>query len=411
MKFTIKWALLLTPMLALATSAFAQGTPPRDPGLSDSQEPGSVIIFPKFITGTVSVDGQSIPRTEIEIGSVCPPLAMWLRNQIGCPEHQSVKVRFHWVCPGAEGVNSNICPEQNFEVVLSVNGKLAFGADGTQINSNSPIVPIPNCPRGYLIGWVVSPTNDAPIKWDGLIGNAVIRGPNLSAAAGGQSTSLSAYSAVTIQANTTQNNGDVIGAPNSSQPLVFNTSNAPGTYQAITGVAVGDVRFDKTAPGNPPPDIFSITSLTFLTLDVRSNQPNNPTFVDMDFYNESDALPSTTNPNFERLLSESVSFVCWQQFGLTSGNAIDPNLTQAFFGTRKGIVIAGPAAKEPDGNAPNDFPRIGTGDPSPFPVTLIGLIETSEGTVANGFLERKYNFNMQNDSFPVNTIFFPRTGP
>jgi hypothetical protein len=50
-------------------------------------------------------------------------------------------------------------------------------------------------------------------------------------------------------------------------------------------------------------------------------------------------------------------------------------------------------------------------DPSPYPVTLIGLVETSEGTVANGFLERKYNFNMQNDSFPVNTIFFPRTGP
>jgi hypothetical protein len=88
-------------------------------------------------------------------------------------------------------------------------------------------------------------------------------------------------------------------------------------------------------------------------------------------------------------------------------------LTQAFFGTRKGIAIAGPAAKEPDGNAPNDFPRIGVTppDPSPYPVTLIGLVETSEGTVANGFLERKYNFNMQNDSFPVNTIFFPRTGP
>jgi hypothetical protein len=135
---------------------------------------------------------------------------------------------------------------------------------------------------------------------------------------------------------------------------------------------------------------------------VRSNQPNNPTFVDMDFYNESDALPSTTNPNFERLLSESVSFVCWQQFGLTSGNAIDPNLTQAFFGTRKGIVIAGPAQKIADGNAPQD----NTGA-----VTLIGLVETTEGTVADGFLNRKYNFNMQNDSFPVDTLFIPRTTP
>jgi hypothetical protein len=122
----------------------------------------------------------------------------------------------------------------------------------------------------------------------------------------------------------------------------------------------------------------------------------------MDFYNESDALPSTTNPNFERLLSESVSFVCWQQFGLTSGNAIDPNLTQAFFGTRKGIVIAGPATKIADGNAPQD----NTG-----PATLIGLVETTEGTVADGFLNRKYNFNMQNDSFPVDTLFIPRASP
>ena len=32
-------------------------------------------------------------------------------------------------------------------------------------------------------------------------------------------------------------------------------------------------------------------------------------------------------------------------------------------------------------------------------VTLIGLVETIEGTAANGFMERKYNFNMSNDSF------------
>jgi hypothetical protein len=412
MKFMIKWALMLTPVLALATSAFA-ATPPRDPGLSDATEPGSVIIFPKFMTGTVAVDaGALIPRTEIEIGSVCPPLATYIRNQSGCPAHQAVTVRFHWVCPGAEGVNSNICPEQDFEVTLSVNGKLAFGADGTQLNGNSPIVPIPNCPRGYLIGWVIN-SSGQPIKWDGLIGNAVIRGPELST---GLSTAVSAYSAITIQANTAQNNGDVLqpGANfNSSFPLIFNNSNNPGTYQAITGVQVGDVRFDRTANvAAVQPDIRSITSVTLLTLDVRSNLPNNPVFVDYDFYNESTAAVSGTNPNFERLLSGTVSFVCWQMFGLTAGpNAIDPNLTQAFMGTRKGVVLMGPAAKESDGNAPNDNPIIGSSDPSPYPVTLIGLVETSEGSVAESFLERKYNFNMQNDSFPVNTTFYPRTSP
>jgi hypothetical protein len=242
-----RFLLLLMAALALATSAFAQGTPPRDPGLSDSQEPGSVIVFPKFITGDVTVDGVIFPRTEIEIGAVCPPLQQWVRNEIGCAEHAPVTVRFHWVCPGAEGVNSNICRKQNFEVVLSVNGKLAFGADGSTINSNSPIVPLPNCARGYLIGWVVRPTDDAPIKYDGLIGNAVIRGPNLAAGPDpGSSTAVSAYSAITIQANTVDPTGAPLGSANSSSPLVFTNANVSGTYLALTGVQVGDVKFDKT---------------------------------------------------------------------------------------------------------------------------------------------------------------------
>ena len=120
---------------------------------------------------------------------------------------------------------------------------------------------------------------------------------------------------------------------------------------------------------------------------------------------------SSTNPNFERLLSSFTTFVCWEQIGLTTdtmqtlGNGqvvpiapIDPNLNQGFMGTRKGIVLAGPAAKIADGNAPLD--DIG-------PVTLIGLVETIEGTVADGFQNRKYNFNMSNDGFPVDTQFVP----
>jgi hypothetical protein len=39
------------------------------------------------------------------------------------------------------------------------------------------------------------------------------------------------------------------------------------------------------------------------------------------------------------------------------------------------------------------------------------LLETNEGYVRQLAHERKYNFNMQNDSFPVNTTFFPRPGP
>jgi hypothetical protein len=89
MKCVRSW-LLLIPALALAMPALAQT---RDPRLSDSQEPGSVIVFPKFIQGTVPLpEGGMAPASEIEVGIVCPP------GQT-CAEHQPVKIRFHWVCP------------------------------------------------------------------------------------------------------------------------------------------------------------------------------------------------------------------------------------------------------------------------------------------------------------------------
>ena len=175
-------------VMALATVAPAFALPPA--GLSDSGQPGNVIVYPKFVNmPAVNVDGNVVPRTEIEIGAICP-------TGVVCAEHQSVTVHFRWVCPGTEGVNSNICLESAFAVVLSVNGKLAFSADGIPINGNSPLVPAAPCPRGYLIG---SASSDQP-NFDGLIGNAVIRGPNLGAGPNaGLSTSVSAYQAITMK--------------------------------------------------------------------------------------------------------------------------------------------------------------------------------------------------------------------
>ena len=92
MEFKIKGgrlAMLLVPALALAAPAFAQVRPTT---LSNSQEPGSVIVFPKFIQGAVSTpEGSNMPITELEIGVVCP-------KGVICPEHQPVKIRLHWVC-------------------------------------------------------------------------------------------------------------------------------------------------------------------------------------------------------------------------------------------------------------------------------------------------------------------------
>ncbi len=63
MKFKTKGArlaALLVPALALAAPAFAQAARPTT--LSDSQEPGSVIVFPKSIQGTVGLpEGPTVP--------------------------------------------------------------------------------------------------------------------------------------------------------------------------------------------------------------------------------------------------------------------------------------------------------------------------------------------------------------
>jgi hypothetical protein len=375
MKFLNKWGMALIPALALATPAFAQVVAVPDPTLNNSELPGSVIIFPKFVTGTVNVDGNTFSRTEIELGAVCPA-------GLVCLENTKVKVRAHWVCPGAEGVNSNICNEQNFEITtLTINGKVIFDPDGIAIAGN-PQFPAAPCARGYLIAWVEN-TADTPVKFDALIGNAVIRGPNMVASTGGVvagfSTAVSAYMAIPIQANLIDTMpvtpvGGPVGPP-LAQPLVFDGGS--GGYQRLTDVQVADVRFDKLTLGSgPAPQILSTTSLIFLTLDVRSGLPNNPVFLPLSFYNEKQVLTSI----------EGYEFVCWDQESLSFLDSGTGNLGQAAQGTRKGIVIAGPANKV----------QTNVGDGSSGPTTLIGLVETNEGSIANAFTERKYNFNMTN---------------
>ncbi len=402
--------LLPLSALALATDALAQTRPAS---LANSEAPGSVIIFPKFINMpavTVNGDGAILPRTEIEIGAVCPVGA-------SCVGHQPIKIRFHWVCPGPQTIGSLfVCPDVGFDVVLSLNGKLAFTAAGSTLNNNSPRVPAAPCKNGYLIGWVID-TADRPIKFDGLIGDAVIRGPALAAGPNaGTSTAVTAYKAITIQADPELANGDLIATDNDpitgTADLLFDGST--GHYQAVAGMLYGDVKFDKSVAGPPAPNTaLNQTYLILLTLNVRSNRPNNPTFVPLDFFNES-AVAGGTDPNFESLTSTAWEFLCWTQVQLS---AIDTtfgglplglsNLTQDFQGTRKGIVIAGPAEKVPligINDPPFGRETSARGDPS---VTLIGLVQTIEGSAANGFQERSYITKMFDDSYPIATRFVP----
>jgi len=156
--------------------------------------------------------------------------------------------------------------------------------------------------------------------------------------------------------------------------------------------------------------VLAETYITLLTLDVLSNRGNNSTQVPLNFYNET-ANTSGIFGGGEHPTSTSTTFVCWQQVGLTTsvmtflGDGrpgidtfpIDSVLNQFTQTTRKGIVIAGPATKQAEVDS----------DDTVGPVTLLGLIETNEGTMANMFQERKFNYLMGTDGDPQEGAFSP----
>jgi hypothetical protein len=372
MHWTRKFArslLLLMPALALAMPAFAT---PRDPRLSDSQEAGSVIVFPKFMKGTVGLpEGGTAPATELEIGIVCPVGAT-------CAEHQSVKIRFHWVCPGFQDFTSKlICKEQDFDVTGTVYEKLVLvpNGAGTSDGVGTRFVPPAPCPFGYLIGWVIRPSDDQPIKFDGLVGDAVLRVSG---------TSLASYSAIPIQADPALANMAAITLVNDRLPGSLAFDGLSGHYQAVSGRIIGDVRYSNTTG----PTTFAQTYITLLTLDTISNRPNFPTFVNLWF-----AGGFNSAIGVENVLSTSTEFVCWGEPRIDT--AIDPALITAFMG-RKGVVISSLAEKVAYAGIDDKDGR----------VTLLGLIETIEGPAAAP-ASRYYITGVSNDSVPVPTLFEP----
>jgi hypothetical protein len=378
MKFKVKGARLaglLVPALALAAPAFAQV---RDPTLSDATEPGSVIVFPKVIQGSVVLpEGGTAPITELEIGVVCP-------KGVICPEHEPVKIRFHWVCGAteADAATSFVCKETDFDVTATVFEKIVLTPNGETIGQYTAglpnhFAPGANCPQGggYLIGWVINPANDQPIKFDGLIGDAHLR-PGSPVGGVGSPTALADYDAIPIQADPALANNAAI-TTNGKGALFFD--GGPGHYQAVTGQVMGDIRYTNLTTG----PTFTLGALTLLTLDVKSNRPNPATFVDLDFFGGN---PSTIGN--ENQLSTSTEFICWEEVPIT---AISEDLTTTMMG-RKGVFVSAPAV-DPNGN----------------PVTLLGLSEVLEGGVfpPTAPWPRASFSGLFNSSVPVPTKFVP----
>jgi hypothetical protein len=385
MKFITKCALLM-PLLALATPALAQVVETDPPGLADPAQPGSVIIWPRFVAGTVNVfpgtaGAFTAAKTLIELGAVCPAAAA------PCADNQTIHVRLHWVCPPATG--STVCNETDFTVPITYGtssaGKITFNPSavpnpGASDYNGSTIVPIAPCPRGYLIGYAVDQF-DRPVKFDGLIGDTVQRIFG---------TDIQSEAAITIQAdprlvvihgaNPTTTPIIALGATGG---LIFDGN--PGHYQMVTGQLQGDVAFDSDL--TPP---FHDGTLTLLTLDVRSGLANQPTAVAFDFFNF-----------YEAQLSTEFTFTCWGQVQLST---LDPNLTVGLFGSQtlngtagarhdKGLFVSGQAINATTGAL----------------VTLLGKYSTGEAPVAGGAanITTTYTVMPGNNSVPIRTTFFP----
>ncbi len=342
-------ALTLLPALALALPASAQ-----PPVLSNSEEPGSAIVFPLFNKGSVTVDGVALPTTTIEVGIVCP-------GPVGsgtCTENQKIKLHFHWVCPQASESSSQSCKSTDFDVKQTVYGKAVFTANGTPAPAEKFSVPAAPCPSGYLIGYVVN-TSDQAIKFDGLIGNAEIRN---------SPTSVASYAGITIQADPALAlNARIAEGPNGG--LIFD--GAPGHYTQVTGQISGDVKYDDPSHTNGP---STQGALVMLTLDVLANRPNEPTFVDFDFFSEQ-----------ELDVSESTFFICWTEQALATIDGSNLNVTG--MGTQRGTFMSDQATNVNGGG-----------------VTLLGLVDTFEDVGAAG-PAREYIFPDSNNSIGVPTTF------
>ncbi len=319
MKRVLAFLFAVSATLWMAAPAAAWGN------LNDSEEPGSVLVFPRFHTGTIATFDQGIlPRTRFEVSVTCPV-------NFDCSGIQTVYLKAHWVCGGNA---SSVCQEVDFTLNTTINGTITFNPENigprTTDVPTPPDCPTPSAdpeegPSGYVIMWVTDASGN-PLKFDGLLGDEVIVGSSLSAVA---------YDAIPIQANPDLQTGSAIGAVGG--PLLFDGS----MYQEVTGKIYGSIPYESTGRE---------TSLILLTLDVQSNLPNFPTFVGLNFYNENEVL-----------ISSATNFTCWGKVELSElpgGSNLRSDISNPF--GNKGLVTSTGALQNGS------------------PATLLGVVEREE---------------------------------
>ena len=294
-----------------------------------------------------------------------------------------MRMRGHWVCPGSFA--TSVCRETDFNISTTVEGTVSFNTEGLQPPANFATVRVPPapCPEGYLILWAIN-ANGQPIKFDGLVGDAVVRWNNHAAGS---------YNAFAIQADTALASGArIAGTASATSALPFD--GLAGHYAAVTGTTMATIKYDTDAGSAAAPDASSTTSLTLLTLDLLSNRPNYTVFTDLNFYDQTEFLWST-----------ATSYTCWEEIPLSQ---IDPGLVRQNM-SRKGFFYSVDA---------NKVPNFGVVDTA-GPVTQLGLIDTVEcqyvgggggicvGAPNNYSIVNHYMYRAYDDSVPVPTLYVP----
>lgn len=334
-----------------------------DGSLHNSEHPGSVVVFPKFHTGLI---GNGLARTTFELGVVCPPEARTGSGGCRFPQGYDVKIKLHWICPAAvQKGAAGFCQSQDFELHTTVNGKVEFDAAGRvtvgPFDLNGGRIPIPNCPEGYLIAFVIDEFGN-PISFNGLIGEEVLRL---------RPGSASAYNGITFQSPRPVTTPTDV---NGNFALDFD---GVEYLRAATQIAA-DVRYEKlTAP-------TISTFLTVLTLDIRQNNNNPNVVIPVNFYRANE-VP----------VSDSLHFTCWRQIRLTD---INPNLSAGRMGTKGLVASTGPAVIASQCTGPGCLPA-GT------PVTILGIVTTLED---NPGAQREYGYAMYSVGPGFNTTFDPQ---
>jgi hypothetical protein len=362
MRSNMKWLCLLSCLMAVV----ALTTKPA----AAEGNPGSVLVFPYFEKGTVTSPDtpfNQLPISQFEISVACP------KGDLSCTVNAPVTIKLEWVCGDTEELD--FCGGVDFTLLTTVNGTIRFDTTGAcEPKDDSDtffhtcgFVPPPPCEEGYLVAWVVNNANLGSIKFDGLVGDSLLRD---------SSTAVTAYDAIAIQAGTALANGASTNLYKDNQ-LHFNGV----AYQEASGTVIGSLHYDGTETETGGSGITSYTSLVLLTLDTRANNTNNPVNVNLSFYNE-----------IEQLASETAVFFCQGEF--ETGEWF--GLTNSF--GYKGLVESTAAYKTA---------LLGVSDKT-GPVTLLGLVLTREdGSEGPYDPAREYAYGLYGNSTYLPTAFIP----